>query len=174
MSLTMIRLLFVIAGLYDFLIGLAFLFFGRQLFVATGVPQPSHWGYIQFGSLMLAIFGAMFFSIAYDPLANRKLIPYGMLLKLSYTGLICYYWVTTDCPLLFKPFAIIDGPGRRRWIPLRRATLEGFGTQPIFRRSIFAIFPSRATTCWQTVPIPGSRCRRPAAAPGVAISAPPT
>ena len=46
--------------------------------------------------------------MAYDPVANRNLIPYGMLLKLSYTGLVTYYWVTTDCPLLFKPFAIID------------------------------------------------------------------
>ena len=24
-------------------------------------------------------------------------------------GLVSYYWVTTDCPLLFKPFAVIDG-----------------------------------------------------------------
>jgi len=31
-----------------------------------------------------------------------------MLVKLSYTGLVAYYWTTTDCPLLSKPFAIID------------------------------------------------------------------
>jgi hypothetical protein len=105
----MVRLLFVIAGLYDFLIGLAFLFFGPQLFEATGVPPPNHWGYIQFASLMLVIFGTMFFAVARDPVANRNLIPYGMLLKLAYTGLVAYYWVTTDCPLLFKPFAVIDG-----------------------------------------------------------------
>src|SRR2546427_3436704 len=109
MPLSTIRLLFMIAGGYDFVIGLAFLFFGPQLFDSTGVPQPSHWGYIQFGSLLLVIFGTMFFAVAYDPVANRNLIPYGMLLKLSYTGLVTYYWVTTDCPMLFKPFAIIDG-----------------------------------------------------------------
>jgi hypothetical protein len=39
---------------------------------------------------------------------ETHLMPYGMLLKLCYTGLVAYYWVTTDCPLLFKPFAIID------------------------------------------------------------------
>jgi hypothetical protein len=108
MALSVVRLLFVIAGLYDFLIGLAFLCLGPQLFDATGVPQPNHWGYIQFGSLLLVIFGTMFFAVAYDPVANRNLIPFGMLLKLSYTGLVTYYWVTMDCPLLFKPFAIID------------------------------------------------------------------
>jgi hypothetical protein len=109
MALSMVRLLFVIAGLYDFIIGLVFLFFGPQLFAATGVPQPNHWSYIQFSSLLLIIFGTMFFAVAYDPVANRNLIPYGMLLKLSYTGLATYYWVTTDIPMLFKPFAVIDG-----------------------------------------------------------------
>src|SRR5712692_8873183 len=108
MTLSTVRLLFAIAGLYDFLIGLAFLCFGPQLFDTTGVPQPNHWGYIQFGSLLLVIFGTMFFAVAHDPVANRNLIPYGMLLKLSYTGLVAYYWMTTDCPMLFKPFAIID------------------------------------------------------------------
>ncbi len=108
MPISTIRLLFVIAGVYDFGIGLVFLILGPQLFDSTGVPQPNHWGYIQFGSLMVAVFGTMFFAVAYDPVANRNLIPYGMLLKLSYTGLVTYYWVTTGCPLLFKPFAIID------------------------------------------------------------------
>ena len=108
MSLAHIRLLFVIAGLYDLLIGLAFVLFGPQLFDATGVPPPNHWGYIQFGALVVVIFAAMFFAIAYDPVANRNLMPYGILLKLSYTGLVAYYWFTTDCPSVFKPFAIID------------------------------------------------------------------
>lgn len=108
MTLSTIRLLFAVAGIYDFVIGLTFLLFGPRLFDSTAVPQPNHWGYVQFGSLLLMIFGTMFFAVAYDPVANRNLIPYGMLLKLCYTGLVAYYWVTTDCPLLFKPFAIID------------------------------------------------------------------
>jgi hypothetical protein len=108
MTLSMVRLLFVIAGLYDFIIGLTFLFFGSQLFDMASVPQPSHWAYIQFSSLLLMVFGTMFLAIAYDPAGNRNLIPYGLLLKLCYAGLATYYWVTTDIPMLFKPFAVID------------------------------------------------------------------
>ena len=108
MTLPTIRLLFIAAGLYDFIIGLTFLFFGPQLFDAASVPQPNHWAYIQFGSLMLMVFGTMFFAVAFDPVANRNLMPYGMLLKLSYTGLAAYYWINIDCPFLFKPFAVID------------------------------------------------------------------
>ncbi len=132
MTLPMVRLLFTIAGVYDFLIGLVFLFFGPQLFDAAGVPHPNHWGYLQFGSLLLMVFGTMFFAVAYDPLRNRNLMPYGMLLKLSYTGLVTYYWVTTDCPLLFKPFAIIDAvmlvlflvAYRQREVPARGEALS--------------------------------------------------
>ena len=108
MPLSAIRLLFATAGVYDVVIGLAFLVFGPQLFDALGTPPPNHWGYVQFGSLMLVIFGTMFFAVAYDPAANRNLILYGMMLKLSYTALVVYYWLGPDCPLMFKPFAIID------------------------------------------------------------------
>jgi hypothetical protein len=108
MKISQIQSLFYVAGLYDFLIGLAFLLFGVRLFDAAGVPQPDHWGYIQFGALMLMIFGMMFFAIARNPSANRQMIPYGILLKLSYSALAGYYWMTTDCPLLFKPFVVID------------------------------------------------------------------
>jgi hypothetical protein len=108
MSLPLIRGLFVVAGLYDFLIGLAFLLFGPPLFEAAAVPPPNHWGYVQFGALQLVIFGLMFFAVARAPVAQRNLIPYGMLLKLSYSGVVAYWWFTTDCPLLFKPFAVID------------------------------------------------------------------
>jgi len=108
MSTQTVRAVFAISGLYDFLIGLAFLLFGVQLFDATGVPQPLHWGYINFGALMLMIFGTMFMAIARDPLANRNLIPYGMMLKVSYCVVASYYWMTTGLPTLFKPFIFID------------------------------------------------------------------
>jgi len=108
MSLSNVRWIFLVAGLYDFLIGLAFLLYGPQVFEAAGVPEPNHWGYIQFGALLLIVFGTMFFAVAMNPVVNRNLMPFGMLLKLAYTGLVAYYWFTTDCPLLFKPFAVID------------------------------------------------------------------
>ncbi len=108
MTHSQVRILFYLAAAYDFLIGIAFLCFGIQLFDAAGVPHPNHWAYTNFGALMLMIFGLMFFAVARDPHANRNLIPYGMLLKLSYVSLTCTYWLTTGCPLLFKPFAVID------------------------------------------------------------------
>lgn len=103
-----IRILFAIAALYDFVIGLVFLTSGSRLFEATNVPQPKHWGYIQFGALLLMIFGLMFAAIAFNPRGNRMLIPYGILLKISYVSLVGYHWADTGVPWLFKPFFFID------------------------------------------------------------------
>ena len=108
MSHAAVRWVFTLVGVYDAVIGLAFLVAGPQIFTATGVPHPNHWGYVQFGSLLLLVFGAMFFSVARDPVSNRNLIPYGIGLKLSYSGLVAYYWATSDLPFLFKPFAVVD------------------------------------------------------------------
>ena len=110
MGLKLVRVLFGIAGAYDFLIGVAFVFFGPQVFDAVGIPHPDTWAYIHFGSLLLAIFGLMFFAVAYDPHTNRNLIRYGLLLKLSYVGLVLYYWYATNVsvPLVFILFAMID------------------------------------------------------------------
>lgn len=108
MSLSLIRALFLAAGVYDFVIGVAFLVAGPKIFEMASVPPPNHWGYIQFCALLLMIFGAAFLAVARDPVSNRNLIFYGILLKMSYVGLVGYYTLTTGCPTLFQPFAVID------------------------------------------------------------------
>jgi hypothetical protein len=108
MSTTWVRLLFAVTGVYDFGVGLAFLGFGPQIFQAMDVPPPNHWGYVYFACLLLMTFGVMFFVVAFEPTANRNLIPYGMLLKFSYVAVVLYYWVTEGVPMMFKPFAVVD------------------------------------------------------------------
>src|SRR5205823_2029010 len=109
MPLAVVRVTFLIAGVYDFVIGLAFLFAGDRIFEAASVGLPNHWAYLYFGCLMLMTFGVMFFAVAYDPIANRNLMPYGMLLKISYVGIVVYYWFMVGaCHTLFKPFAVVD------------------------------------------------------------------
>lgn len=108
MKTTWIRGLFAVSGVYDFAIGVAFLVAGQSIFDAAGVPHPNHWAYIQFAAALLITFGLMFFAIASDPAANRNLIPFGILLKVSYVGVCGYYWISTGVPTLFQPFAVID------------------------------------------------------------------
>ncbi len=63
--------MFVIAALYDGLLGLAFLFFPLGIFARYGVEPPNHTAYVQFPALLLLIFAAMFLRIANHPAKNH-------------------------------------------------------------------------------------------------------
>lgn len=108
MSIFWTRLVLVASGIYDGLIGLAFLFAPATIFRTAGITPPNHFGYVQFPALILLIFGAMFLRIAADPVARREQILYGMALKLSYFGLVFWYQLHGGIPALWIPFAWAD------------------------------------------------------------------
>lgn len=100
--------LFIVAAFYDGLLGVAFLFAGGRVFEWFGVTPPNHPGYVQFPAILLMIFAAMFVAVAMHPLRNRNLIPYGILLKVAYCGVVLFHWLTADLPNMWKPFCIAD------------------------------------------------------------------
>ena len=102
------KLLFASAGVYDGLLGLAFLFRGPALFHYFQVTPPNHFGYIKFPALILVLFGAMFFQIGSDPKRYRDMIPLGMGLKVAYAGTVFYYLFNGGLPQMWIPFAWAD------------------------------------------------------------------
>jgi hypothetical protein len=108
MAARWINRLFLVAGLYDAILGAAFLLFGPQIFRYAAVTPPNHFGYIHFPALLLIIFGVMFLRIATDPLKNRELMLYGVALKASYCGVVFWYDLATGIPRLWLPWAWAD------------------------------------------------------------------
>jgi hypothetical protein len=104
----LVSVLFWLAALYDGVLGVAFLFAPGWPFGVFNVTPPNHFGYVQFPAALLIIFGLMFLMIALRPVQNRNLIPFGILLKIAYCGVVLYYWVGTGIPDMWKPFAWID------------------------------------------------------------------
>ena len=104
-----VKPLFLIAGLYDGSLGLAFLFFAPTVYDRLGVTPPNHFGYVRFPAMLLLVFAWMFFAVALDPKRNRNLIPYGILLKVSYCAAVGWYWLRDpNLPMMWKPFFILD------------------------------------------------------------------
>lgn len=103
-----IPVLFIVAAIYDGLLGAAFLFASGALFQRCGVTPPNHPGYVHFPAALLLVFAAMFVAIAIHPVRNRNLIPYGVLLKVSYCGVVMFHWFTAGIPGMWKPFCIAD------------------------------------------------------------------
>jgi len=89
-------------------LGLGFLLVPTAIFNYFQIEPPNHYGYIQFPAMLLLTFAIMFFAIAKDPYRNRNLIPYGILLKISYCSVVFGYWFTSGIPGMWKPFAIAD------------------------------------------------------------------
>ena len=104
----LVSILFIIGGLYDGLLGLYFLIFPMSIFDYFEVIKPNHTGYIHFPAMLLIAFGIMFFQIANNPKKNENLIPYGILLKVSFCSVVFYHWIDKGIPIFWKPFAFFD------------------------------------------------------------------
>ncbi len=108
MNITMVKGLFIIAAIYDGVLGLLFLFAPGLAFEMFEVVPPNHFGYVQFPALLLLIFAAMFYRVSQDPVSNRFIMLYGVALKTSYSGLVFYYMLTTGVPAMWVPWAWAD------------------------------------------------------------------
>ena len=107
-SVNLSSLVFATSGIYDSVLGVAFLFFPQFAFNLFQVTFPNHLAYVQFPATLLIIFAVMFFTIARDPEGNISFMPYGIMLKVAYSGLVFWYWLFADIPVIWKPFAIAD------------------------------------------------------------------
>jgi len=108
MSTKWIKVLFVIAGIYDLVLGVLSLVAAPQIFRMAGVAPPNHWGYIYFPALLVVIFGIMFLRIAANPVGRIELIHYGMGLKAAYCGVVFWFQIIATVPRMWIPFAWID------------------------------------------------------------------
>jgi hypothetical protein len=107
-NINLVKGLFVIAALYDGILGLLFLLFPGLAFQIFEVVPPNHMAYVQFPAILLLIFAAMFYRTSRDPVANRFIMLYGVALKVGYCGLVFYYMLTTGVPAMWVPWAWAD------------------------------------------------------------------
>ena len=108
MNENFIKPFFLIAALYDGVLGIAFIVAPLQIFAMYAVEPPNHMAYVQFPALLLILFAIMFYRVAMDPIRNRELILYGCGLKIAYCSLAFWYQITTGIPSMWVPWAWID------------------------------------------------------------------
>jgi hypothetical protein len=104
----LVKVLFYVAAVFDGVLGVAFLFAAPAVFELVRLPALEHFGYVHFAAALLIVFALMFLAVARNPIVNRGLIVYGMLLKLSYCSLVFYHWSAGGISDIWKPFAFVD------------------------------------------------------------------
>jgi hypothetical protein len=103
------RGLFLVAGIYDAALGLAFLTTGEAILRAIGMALPPHIAYIHLLAIFILIQGLSYLLVARDPWANVGLAMVGVLYKGAYAGLAAWYLATGQMPNnFFVPWAVFD------------------------------------------------------------------
>jgi hypothetical protein len=103
-----ISIFYYLSAAYDGIFGIVFFFLPLSIYSWYGITPPNHIGYVHFPAALLIVFAIMFINIARQPLRNRNLIPYGILLKISYCSVVFGHWFTTGISDMWKSFAIFD------------------------------------------------------------------
>jgi hypothetical protein len=100
--------LFVVAGIYDFVLGLVYLLAYKPIYERLGIALPNHPGYVQLNAIFIVIFGLGFLLVARSPERNRDIIKLGVLLKLAYSGLVLTYYFLGNMPAMWVLWAVAD------------------------------------------------------------------
>jgi uncharacterized membrane protein HdeD (DUF308 family) len=104
------KTLFLIAAIYDLVLGFVFMFFPRFAFGMLGIEAqlPIFGGYLSLIGAFLIVLGIAYFLISFSDLhKNRDLILVGALYKLAYCLVIFYYFFSGDLPHMV--FAAVFG-----------------------------------------------------------------
>ncbi len=95
--------LFLVATIYDLVLGVVFIFFNKQVFNMLGVPEslPTFGGFILLIGAFLFVIGVAYLLIYLGDLQrNADLITIGALYKLAYCSIAFYCLAVGDYPHL--------------------------------------------------------------------------
>lgn len=105
--------LFLIAAVYDLVLGVVFTFFPKSAYNLFGISEklPEFVGYLTLIGAYLLIIGVAYYLIYWGDLQkNKDLILIGVLYKFAYCFITFYYFLIGDIPhiLFLALFGVID------------------------------------------------------------------
>ncbi len=93
------RMLFLVAGLYNF---------GIAAFFLLKHPLGEAFSLTHLAVALLFVFGILLCNLAINPVRYKRLIPYAILRNLAYCGLAGWYWYKGQLPMLWMAPGIAD------------------------------------------------------------------
>ena len=103
------RNLFLIAALYDFILG--FVFFAFMSFFLEDIfelPLPLYPAFFQAAAAFVFVMGVGFYFVYRNMYRNIDIVKLGIIFKLFYTGLAFYYVFFGGMPWIFSVFGFLD------------------------------------------------------------------
>ncbi len=103
------RILFLIAALYDFILGFIFFAFLRFFFEDIfKLPFPLYPAFFQAAAAFVFVMGIGFYFVYRDMYRNIDIVKVGICFKIVYTGLAFYHVFFKGMPWIFSIFGFLD------------------------------------------------------------------
>ncbi len=102
-------ILFLIAALYDFILGFIFFAFLRFFFEDIfKIPYPLYPAFFQAAAAFVFVMGVGFYFVYRNMYRNIDIVKVGIAFKLVYTGLAFYHVFVKGMPWIFSVFGFLD------------------------------------------------------------------
>jgi hypothetical protein len=82
---------FLVAALYDGILGAAFFIFYNPLFHVLRIALPNNTSYIHITTAYIFVQGLSYWFVYRDPIKNVDIVKVGIVYKIIYVGLAAYY-----------------------------------------------------------------------------------
>ena len=103
------RFLFLIAALYDFILGFIFFTFLRFFFEDLfRIPYPLYPAFFQAAAAFVFVMGIGFYFVYRNMYRNIDIVKVGIIFKVVYTGLALYHVFVKGMPWIFSVFGLLD------------------------------------------------------------------
>ena len=103
------RNLFLIAALYDFILGFVFFFFLPFFFEEIyNIAAPIYPAFYQGGAAFIFVMGVGFYFVYRNMYRNVDIVKIGIIFKSVYTALAFYHVFIEDMPWAFSIFGVLD------------------------------------------------------------------
>lgn len=102
------RILFLVAAIYDLILGIVFFFFYRPVYAYFNISLPVYPMYLQMAAAFVIAMGVGYYFIYKNLYRNIDLVKLGIVYKFVYSGLTSYFYFADLGNVIFFWFAIID------------------------------------------------------------------
>lgn len=108
-NLRFYRAVFLVAALYDLILGTVFLFLYPWVYGVMGIPLPTEPAYLQMAAAFVLVQGMMYVLVYRNLEGNRDLILVGATYKAAYAVISLYHLGAGDLPHpFFAVFGVLD------------------------------------------------------------------
>lgn len=100
---------FLVAALYDIVLGAAFFFLYDPLFSTLDIALPNNTSYIHLTAAFVFVQGIGYWFVFQDPDGNHGIVKLGIVYKAAFAGLAFYYWMIDELlHPIFGVFGVMD------------------------------------------------------------------